>query len=103
MAFGEPCAGKPLARFDEGATGFTPALYSTMENKVPMAADAIFRIASMSKADHHRRRAAALRGGPVNNDPGYYGELGSEGSYGWGSTYFLRYLVDPKEKLWPFL
>jgi len=29
MAFGEPCAGKPLARFDEGATGFTPALYST--------------------------------------------------------------------------
>ena len=27
------------------------------------------------------------------------GELGSEGSYGWGSAYFPQYLVDPKERL----
>ena len=26
-------------------------------------------------------------------------ELGSEGSYGWGSAYYPQYLVDPKEKL----
>lgn len=35
----------------------------------------------------------------VNTDPGYYGELGSEGAYGWGSAYFPQYLVDPKERL----
>jgi hypothetical protein len=29
MAFGEPCAGKPLARFDEEAAGSIPVLYST--------------------------------------------------------------------------
>lgn len=33
----------------------------------------------------------------VNDDPGAYGELGSEGAYGWGSAYFPQYLVDPKE------
>lgn len=35
----------------------------------------------------------------VNNDLGYFGELGSEGAYGWGSAYFPQYLVDPKEKI----
>jgi CubicO group peptidase (beta-lactamase class C family) len=35
----------------------------------------------------------------VNNDPGYYGELGSEGAYGWGSAYFPQYVVDPKERI----
>jgi len=35
----------------------------------------------------------------VNGNLGYYGELGSEGSYGWGSAYYPQYLVDPKEKL----
>ena len=35
----------------------------------------------------------------VNQDLGYYGELGSEGSYGWGSAYFPQYLVDPKERI----
>lgn len=35
----------------------------------------------------------------VNNDPGFYGELSTEGSFGWGSAYFPQYLVDPKEKI----
>lgn len=35
----------------------------------------------------------------VNNDPGFYGELSTEGSYGWGSAYFPQYLVDPEEKI----
>lgn len=35
----------------------------------------------------------------VNDDPGAYGELSSEGAYGWGSAYFPQYLVDPKERL----
>jgi CubicO group peptidase (beta-lactamase class C family) len=35
----------------------------------------------------------------VIKDLGYYGELGSEGSYGWGSAYFPQYLVDPKERI----
>jgi CubicO group peptidase (beta-lactamase class C family) len=35
----------------------------------------------------------------VNDDPGYYGELSSEGAYGWGSAYFPQYVVDPKERL----
>jgi CubicO group peptidase (beta-lactamase class C family) len=35
----------------------------------------------------------------VIQDLGYYGELGSEGSYGWGSAYFPQYLVDPKERI----
>ncbi len=35
----------------------------------------------------------------VMQDLGYYGELGSVGSYGWGSAYFPQYLVDPKEKI----
>ncbi len=35
----------------------------------------------------------------VMQDVGYYGELGSVGSYGWGSAYFPQYLVDPKEKI----
>jgi CubicO group peptidase (beta-lactamase class C family) len=35
----------------------------------------------------------------VIGDLGYYGELGSEGAYGWGSAYYPQYLIDPKEKL----
>jgi CubicO group peptidase (beta-lactamase class C family) len=35
----------------------------------------------------------------VITDLGYYGELGSVGSYGWGSAYFPQYLVDPKERI----
>lgn len=38
----------------------------------------------------------------VMNDLGVYGELGSEGSYGWGSAYFPQYLVDPKERMVAF-
>jgi CubicO group peptidase (beta-lactamase class C family) len=35
----------------------------------------------------------------VLQDLGYYGELGTEGSYGWGSAYYPQYLVDPKERI----
>lgn len=35
----------------------------------------------------------------VIEDPGVYGELGSEGSFGWGSAYYPQYVVDPKERL----
>lgn len=35
----------------------------------------------------------------VNEDPGAYGELGTEGAYGWGSAYYPQYLIDPKERL----
>ncbi|MCX6952740.1 MAG: serine hydrolase, partial [Verrucomicrobia bacterium] len=35
----------------------------------------------------------------VMPDVGFYGELGSVGSFGWGSAYFPQYLVDPKEKI----
>ncbi|MGH7944965.1 MAG: serine hydrolase domain-containing protein [Opitutaceae bacterium] len=35
----------------------------------------------------------------VLDDLGHYGELGTEGSYGWGSAYFPQYLVDPKERI----
>ncbi|MGH8016949.1 MAG: serine hydrolase domain-containing protein [Opitutaceae bacterium] len=35
----------------------------------------------------------------VIDDPGSHGELGTEGSYGWGSAYFPQYVVDPKERL----
>jgi len=38
----------------------------------------------------------------VLKDLGYYGELGTEGSYGWGSAYFPQYLVDPKERIVAF-
>ncbi len=50
--------------------------------------------------DKYRRDTAAFGlGFWVNNDPGYFGELGSEGAYGWGSAYFPQYLVDPKERI----
>jgi CubicO group peptidase (beta-lactamase class C family) len=32
-------------------------------------------------------------------DVGRAGRTGSQGAYGWGSAYFSRYFVDPKEKL----
>lgn len=35
----------------------------------------------------------------VMQDVGYYGELGSEGSYGWGSAYYPQYFIDPKERM----
>jgi CubicO group peptidase (beta-lactamase class C family) len=35
----------------------------------------------------------------ILDDLGYYGELGSEGSYGWGSAYYPQYLVDPQERM----
>jgi CubicO group peptidase (beta-lactamase class C family) len=35
----------------------------------------------------------------VMQDLGFYGELGTEGSYGWGSAYYPQYFVDPKERL----
>ncbi len=51
-------------------------------------------------ADKYRRDTPAFGlGFWVNTDPGFYGELGSEGAYGWGSAYFPQYLIDPKEKI----
>lgn len=35
----------------------------------------------------------------VVTDPGSHGELGSVGSYGWGSAYYPQYLVDPEERM----
>lgn len=35
----------------------------------------------------------------VMQDLGFYGELGSEGSYGWGSAYYPQYFIDPKERM----
>lgn len=35
----------------------------------------------------------------VINDLGNYGELGSPGSYGWGSAFYPQYFIDPKERL----
>ncbi len=50
--------------------------------------------------DKYRRDTAGFGlGFWVNTDPGFYGELGSEGAYGWGSAYYPQYLVDPKEKM----
>lgn len=39
----------------------------------------------------------------VMQDPGYYGELGTPGAFGWGSAYFPQYLVDPKERIVAFM
>lgn len=50
--------------------------------------------------DKYRRDTTAFGlGFWVNEDPGGYGELGTEGAYGWGSAYFPQYVVDPKERL----
>lgn len=35
----------------------------------------------------------------VITDLGYSGELGTSGSFGWGSAYYPQYFVDPKEHL----
>ncbi|ATC64954.1 serine hydrolase [Nibricoccus aquaticus] len=35
----------------------------------------------------------------VSTDLGKTGEIGTVGSYGWGSAYFPEYIVDPKERL----
>lgn len=53
--------------------------------------------------DKYRRDVSAFGlGFWVNNDPGYYGELSSEGAYGWGSAYYPQYFIDPKERLVSF-
>ncbi len=50
--------------------------------------------------DKYRRDASGFGlGFWVNDDPGFYGELGTEGAYGWGSAYFPQYFVDPKERM----
>ncbi|MBI5689391.1 MAG: beta-lactamase family protein [Verrucomicrobia bacterium] len=50
--------------------------------------------------DKYRRDTPAFGlGFWVNTDLGYFGELGSEGAYGWGSAYFPQYLIDPKERI----
>jgi len=48
---------------------------------------------------YHRDVSAFGLGFWINDDPGYYGEISSKGSYGWGSAYYPQYLVDPQEKL----
>ncbi|MFT3784388.1 MAG: serine hydrolase domain-containing protein [Nibricoccus sp.] len=53
--------------------------------------------------DKYRRDASGFGlGFWVNGDLGFYGELGTEGAYGWGSAYYPQYFVDPKEKLVAF-
>jgi CubicO group peptidase (beta-lactamase class C family) len=50
--------------------------------------------------DKYRRDTTAFGlGFWVNQDLGYFGELGTEGAYGWGSAYYPQYLVDPKERM----
>jgi CubicO group peptidase (beta-lactamase class C family) len=50
--------------------------------------------------DKYRRDTSAFGlGFWVNEDPGHYGELSSEGSYGWGSAYYPQYVVDPQERM----
>jgi CubicO group peptidase (beta-lactamase class C family) len=39
----------------------------------------------------------------VMENVGYNGELGTTGSFGWGSAYFPQYLVDPKERIVAFI
>lgn len=39
----------------------------------------------------------------VMTDLGRYGEVGSLGSYGWGSAYFPQYVVDPQERMIAFM
>ena len=53
--------------------------------------------------DKYRRDASGFGlGFWVNEDLGFYGELGSASAYGWGSAYYPQYFVDPKEKLVAF-
>lgn len=58
----------------------------------------------LMRADHHvpgyngDTRAFGL-GFWIITDPGLFGELGSVGSYGWGSAYYPQYLVDPEERM----
>lgn len=50
--------------------------------------------------DLYRRDTSAFGlGFWVNQDPGFFGELGSEGAYGWGSAYYPQYFIDPKERM----
>lgn len=50
--------------------------------------------------DKYRKDTSAFGlGFWVNDDLGYFGELGSVGAYGWGSAYFPQYLVDPQERI----
>lgn len=53
--------------------------------------------------DKYRRDTTAFGlGFWVNQDLGYFGQLGTEGAYGWGSAYYPQYLVDPKERMVAF-
>jgi CubicO group peptidase (beta-lactamase class C family) len=38
----------------------------------------------------------------VLTDLGTYGEIGTEGAYGWGSAYYPQFVVDPKERMVAF-
>jgi CubicO group peptidase (beta-lactamase class C family) len=50
--------------------------------------------------DKYRRDTDAFGlGFWVIDDLGFYGELGSEGAYGWGSAYYPQYLIDPEERM----
>lgn len=58
----------------------------------------------LMRADHRvpgfdRSNQAFGLGFWVITDPGLHGELGSAGSYGWGSAYYPQYLVDPRERM----
>lgn len=50
----------------------------------------------------HREEDGFGLGFWVIRDLGAYGELGSVGSFGWGSAYYPQYLVDPREKMIAF-
>jgi hypothetical protein len=58
--------------------------------------------ANVTGARYDRDTHAFGLGFWVLDDLGAYGELGTEGAYGWGSAYFTQYLVDPQEGLVAF-
>jgi hypothetical protein len=62
MALGEPCAGKPLARFDEGAIGPIPValLYSMLATNyqrglIPRKIVLVLRLDSGARVRKHRQ------------------------------------------------
>lgn len=53
--------------------------------------------------DLYRRDTNAFGlGFAVVDDIGFFGELASEGAYFWGSAYYPRFIVDPKERIVAF-
>ena len=48
---------------------------------------------------HNNGRQGFGLGFWVTEDLGKFGELSSEGAYGWGSAYFPQYLIDPQERM----